>query len=215
THRSMSVNVGDDDDYTIRVHEGSCRLDIDLEGKVEFSADERSVARVSPRGRLRILERRRGVERELIAEGGPGGAPQISFELDGHEHPFDEAAKSWLARLLPEVFRQTGIDAEGRVARLLARGGFEAVFAESRLINNDNVQRTYLTELIAQAHPGPQQVNRIVELAAQGVQSDYDLAELLIAALGSQGAGVVVGGAFGSACAAIDSDYDLRRVLVE
>ena len=209
------MNVDDDDSWTIRVREGSCRLDIDLEGKIEFSPDERTVARVSPGGRLRILERRRGVERELIAKPGPGGAPQIAFELDGDAHPFDDAARAWLARLLPELFRQTGIDAHARVGRFLARGGVEAVLAESRLIRSDYVQRIYLVELLAQAHPGPQQVNRVVELGAKGIQSDYDLAELLVAALGSQGPAVVVGEAFGGACAAIDSDYDLRRVLVE
>jgi bla regulator protein blaR1 len=209
------MNVDDDNSWTIRVREGSCRLDIDLEGKVEFAADERTIARVSPGGRLRILERRRGVERELVAKAGPGGAPQVAFELDGDEHPYDEAARAWLARLLPEIFRQTGIDAHGRVGRILARGGVDAVLAESRLIRSDYVQRIYLTELLAQAKPGPQQVERVVDLAARGIDSDYDLAELLVAALGSQGSSAVVGNAFGAACAAIDSDYDLRRVLVE
>jgi len=216
-HRHASINVGDDDNWTIRVREGSCRLDIDFEGKVQFSSDERTIARLSSGGRLRIFESRRGVERELIAKGGPGDAPQISFELEGDAHPFDAAAQDWLGRLLPEVFRQTGIDAHGRVARLLARGGVEAVLAESKVISSDYVQRTYLTELIAQGKPGPQQVQRIVDLAAHDIQSDYDLAELLLAALGARGTAAVVGdgSAFGAACAAIDSDYDLRRVLVE
>src|SRR6185295_13722820 len=120
------------------------------------------------------------------------GVPQISFELDGDARPFDAAAQAWLARLLPEVFRQTGIDAPGRVGRLLARGGVEAVLAESRLIRSDYVQRTYLTELIAQAKPSAQQVARIVDLAAHNIDSDYDLAELLIAALGARGTAAVV-----------------------
>ena len=58
-------------------------------------------------------------------------------------------------------------------------------------------------------------MERIIDLAARSIQSDYDLAELLVGAMASQGPAAVVGNAFGAACAAIDSDYDLRRVLVE
>ena len=198
------------------MREGSCKLDVDLDGRVAFASDERTISRIAPGGRLRILERRAGHERELVAKPGPDGAPYATFELDGRAHPYDDAAKQWFARILPELFRQTGMDAEGRVGRILARGGFDAVLTEARLIRSDSVQRLYLTELMEQSHPGREQVARVIDLAGRDISSDYDLAELLVGALGSQDVGAVVGSSgFRQACAAIDSDYDLRRVLVE
>jgi hypothetical protein len=208
------VNV-DEESWTVRVREGSCRLEIDLEGTIGFGPDDRTITHVAPGGRLRILERRGGHERELLARPGAGGSPQLTFELDGEPRPFDEGARAWLDRLLPELFRQTGIDAAGRVGRLLARGGVEAVLAEARLIRSDSVERLYLEELLRQARPSAAQVSRLIGVAAQGIESDYDLAELVVAALARQDAGIVVGESFGAACNAIDSDYDLRRVLVE
>jgi hypothetical protein len=199
----------------VRVRQGSCRLDIDLEGELTFAADERSIVRVPPGGRLRILERRGGHERELVAKAGPGGAPQIGFDLDGDPHPYDAAAQEWLARLLPDIFRQTGLDAAARVRRIHGRGGFEAVLAETRLIRSDYVQRTYLEELLRLVRPTPEQTSRALEVASQGIESDYDMAELLIAALGVQPGGVATASSFPVACASIESDYDQRRVLVE
>ena len=144
--------------------------------------------------------RRGGHERELIAKPGAGGAPEVTFELDGERQPFDDSARAWLGRMLPELFRETGVDAKGRVGRILARGGVDAVLAEMRLIRSDYVQRVYSVELLQQAKPDAAQVERVVALAARSIESDYDLAELG-RLRGSRGASRGPGREFGEACA--------------
>jgi hypothetical protein len=173
------------------------------------------VVRVESGSRFRIAEERGGVERELVAKPGPGGAPRLEYEVDGKARTFDAEGRAWLAHLLPEVFRASGLDAEGRVGRILRRGGFDAVLAESARIRSDYVQRIYLAELLDQVRASEAQVRRVVALATRDLESDYDLAELLVGALASYPAEAVVGGDFAPVCAAIDSDYDLRRVLGE
>jgi hypothetical protein len=150
-----------------------------------------------------------------VAKPGTGAALRLTYEVNGEEHPFDAAGRAWLAELLPEVFRATGMDARGRVGRILRRGGFDAVLAESARIRSDHVQRVYLAELLAQVKASEAQVRSVVALAARDVESDYDLAELLVGALQDYPVEAVIGSSFAPVCAAIDSDYDLRRVLAE
>jgi hypothetical protein len=212
-HRSSSID-NNDHDWTVRIRQGDCRLAIDIEGDVRFDEAESTVVHVSRGGRFRVAEERDGSERELLARPGDDGL-RITYELDGSERPFDAEGRAWLARLLPEVFRSTGLDAEGRVRRILQRGGVPALFAETRKIRSDHVQRIYLTELLEQGKPTEAQVREAAELGARDIDSDYDLAELLVAALAEHRSEVVVGPRFADACAAIESDYDLRRVLSE
>ena len=198
----------------MRVRQGSCRLAVDIEGEVEFDESETSIVRVSRGGRFRIAEERGGVERELLAEPGANG-PSLEYEVDGEPRPFDAEGRRWLAQLLPELFRSTGLDHEGRVGRILQRGGLPALLAELRLISSDYVQRLYVSELFEQARPSEAQVRQVIELATASIDSDYDMRQVLTTALANHPAEAVVGPRFAETCAAIDSDYDLREVLTE
>jgi beta-lactamase regulating signal transducer with metallopeptidase domain len=213
-HRSASVTVDDDGDWKVRLREGRCRLDVDLTGDVAFAADESGIARVGRNGRLRIFEDRPGAERELVATGGTDGRPLVTWQVDGLRRPFDDEGRAWLARLGPELFRQTGIDAASRVGRILARGGVDAVLAEVKHIPSDNIAALYLRELLRQGKPSPQQIERIVGLAAREIESDHELSQLLLAGIETHGAEAVVSPAFHAACDALDSDHDTHRVLL-
>jgi hypothetical protein len=213
-HRSTSID-NDDNAWSVRARAGSCRLEIDIDGDVRLSADETTVEHVGDGGRLRLYELRDGREQELVLKAGPHGVPAITYHLDGEPHAFDEAGRRWLARLLPEIYRQTGIDAPRRVGSLLQHGGPDAVLAEVKLVASDGVRALYLRELLRQARLEPAQVDHVVAVAAAEIASDHDLAELLVDALRRLPVSTVVGRSFGAACAAIESDYDLRRVLSE
>ena len=213
--RSTNILVDDDGDWKSRIREGGCALDVDIRGDVAFNADETAIARIARDGRMRVYVRRGDREREMVVTAGADGRPVVVWEVDGERRPWDDAARGWFAQLVPELFRLTGIDAEGRVGRLLARGGVDAVLAEVGRIDSDTVAAKYLRELLRQADPTPEQVGRIVTVAVRGIDSDHELSNLLLSAIELRGAEAVVSAAFLDACDAIDSDHDARRVLSE
>lgn len=212
---STSVTVDDDGNWKVRSTVGRCRLEVDLQGEVVFSPDETTVARIGRGARLRVLERRPGGRHELLVTAGPDGRPVAVWEVDGERRPFDAGGRQWFARFVPELFRQTGIDAAGRVGRLLARGGVDAVLAETERITSDSVGALYYRELLRQAEPTDDQVRRLVATAAERLESDHEMARVLTAAIASRGADAVVSPAFVAACRSIGSDHDLAKVLLE
>jgi hypothetical protein len=118
-----------------------------------------------------------------------------------------------MAFIVPQIYRMTGIQAEERVGRILARGGVEAVFEEIRLIGGDYSQRQYLTHLLEQADLDVSQIASWVELAGREVGSDYELATVLGELPTSMLAESRVQSAFVAAARTIGSDYEMRRVL--
>jgi hypothetical protein len=183
-----------------------------MEGDVRFSADDRGVARMG-RGAELTIEEDSPTPRKVVVTPGPGGAPRYAFTVDGAERPFGAAARGWLAEVLPELFRTTGLLAPERVARLLGDGGVSAVLAEIRLMSSDHVQGTYLREILRQHELTGTEARAFLRAAGATLSSDHDLAELLSAFPSSPLAARPVQEAFVEAAATIGSDYDASRVL--
>src|SRR5690606_24094044 len=191
--------------WTVRLREGKCHLAAELEGEVAFSADETTVARIGRGGRLHLHEERPGVERDLVVTAGADGRPAVVWQVAGERRPWDAAGRAWLAALVPELYRVTGIDAAGRVARLLARGGVDAVLGEVELIASDVVAATYLTELLRQADPDPRELERLLATAGRSIASDHGLATLLVTVVDTAGADIAALPGFLAACETVGS----------
>jgi hypothetical protein len=211
-HYSTNVH-GENDRLDITVRAERCRLDLTVEGAIEYTDAEDGIARMGRGARFEVEVDREGDRRRLLVEPGDGGAPRITWWVDGDERPFDAEARAWLADLLPRFFRASGIEAEGRTRRLLARSGVDGVFREIELIPGDHVTRRYLAALMEATELDREQIVRWTTTAAGNLESDYELAEALsslpAAALGDDD----VQRAFVRATASIDSDYEVRRTL--
>ena len=127
------------------------------------------------------IEEREGRSRwRLEVDSDSDGNIRHRWFVDGDEQTYDSAAQQWFADLLPLVFRRAGINAEERAARILERDGVEGVLREISYIPNDYVARKYFEVLLTQAELSERQLREVVQQAGQELDSDYELAELLI-----------------------------------
>lgn len=184
---------------------------INMRGDITFSPDEQSVATMSPNGFLSIDEAKGWSHRRLEIRPGPSGAPEVKYFLDGREKQFDGVGQAWAASTYLFLLRETGIDAEARVGRILARHGAVGVLEETDLIHSDHVKQIYLTQLMDQAELTPNELERVAD-SARKISSDNDKAEFLLAHQ-REFTTADLRTSYFRAVNSISSDNDRRRVL--
>ena len=209
--RSTNIHM-DDDVVRIRWETDSCRVDIDLEGEVEFTSDDTGVARMADGALFEIEEREDGSERRFRFEGDAGGSIERRYWVDGDEAPWGPEADRWVAQVLPELFRHTTINAEPRVRRMLDEGGTARVFAEVDLIRSDHVAGTYLELLMELAELSEAELVRVIELVGQ-IESDHTSANLLLAVVEEAGLRAAFQDPLLRGAEGLDSDHEKGRVL--
>jgi hypothetical protein len=189
--------------------DGSQKLQVQYDGAVEFTDDDKDVKSLSPNGFLRIRD---------------GGSHTVEFMADGSgritrrywvrssEQPFEPDGRKWLAEQLPRFIRQTGIGAEGRVQRILKAKGAAGVLAEIGFIEGSWAKRVYFTELIKAGTFEPQVVRQILAQASRDIESDFELASFLIHGADRLMVDKSARQAYFDAVKSIDSDFEMRRV---
>jgi beta-lactamase regulating signal transducer with metallopeptidase domain len=187
------------------------RLEINYTGEIEFADDDADVTRLSPGGSMRIKD------------GGWFGSHTVEFKADASgnitrrywsgmsEKPFEPEGRQWLAAALPKFIRQTGIGARGRVARILKARGTAGVLAEIALIDGSYAKRIYFTELLRTPIDATA-AGQVLAQAGREIDSDYELATLLIDAAGKLLVTDAAQQAYFAAAKGISSDYEMRRV---
>jgi hypothetical protein len=112
---------------------------------------------------------------------------------------------------LPRIIRQSGLGAPARVARILKAKGPSGVLAEISLIEGSWSKRVYFTELLKSAGLDTATVRQALEQAGKQIDSDFELASLLIAT-----DRLLVDDAtrrtYFDAARTIESDFEMRRV---
>lgn len=210
--RSTSINATEDR-TTLHWSSDDCDVEVDVRGDVEFTADDSGITRVPDGARFEIEERADGNSRRLLAVNGPGDVPVFTYWRDGREQPFEPEGREWLAAILPELFRNTTINAEQRVRRILDRDGVPGVLREIDRMESDHVIGTYLDHLVAMVELDESVVRGILDVAARRLDSDHYLARVL-QTLGRRDALTPgVHRAFLDAVAEIDSDHYTRETL--
>ena len=204
---------GEDGDYRVRITAGDCRLDIEIVGDVEFSDDESDIVYISRDGYFEIEERDGRYRRRLIIEPVGGGDLEYRWYEAGEERPYDRAAREWFGDLVPILFRRLGLQAEERAARILDRSGVEGVLDELTLIPSDYVARKYYQVLLTDGDLNTAQLRDVVRQAGDELESDYELAQLLVEVAENHPTEESVMVVYVEAAGSIDSDYEQRRVL--
>lgn len=217
THAGYSVST-DTDPATggvnrIRIREGRWQLKVDVKGDVELNAEETRIARLDPDGYLKIEERRRRQRRRFEATPGQGGEPEVAWFVDRERTEFDADGREWLAAVLPRIYRETGLDAKGRVGRILARGGVDGVLNEIGEIGSHWIQRLYFEQLMAQADPTPVELERALRRLGREIGSDHEMGRALAAVPTRSLEEGPAARAFAAAAGTIGSDHALRQVL--
>jgi len=197
----------------ITIEKDDCQLRIEALGEIQFNDAETDVVQLSPGGMFEIEEREGRTRRRLEIDADRSGDLRYRWFVDGDEQSYNSAARQWFANLLPLVFRRAGLIAEERAARILEREGVAGVLQEISYIPSDYVARKYFEVLLTEASLSEQQLREIVQQAGRELESDYELAELLIRVAESHSVDRSVQIAYVEAAGHIDSDYETRRVL--
>ncbi len=213
---ALSITIRNDGD-TLTVRSSAPApgetLHATIDGDVAFNADESDVAHMGPRAVFEIEQRRAGVTRRLRMVPGKNG-PIRDYSVDGVVRPFDAEAKAWLATAIPEVYRASGLQAEARAKRILARGGAAALLDEIGMLKNDFVRASYLGQFFAQAQPDQAQMAKAYALM-RDIGSDFEKRRALDTALARPTLAPDHQLALLSIAATIDSDFERAEWLIE
>jgi hypothetical protein len=192
--------------------DGKEKLEVKYDGAIEFTDDDSDVKSLSPGGLLMIKESgwvsRRTVE--FRADG--GGNLQRRYWVGWSERPFEPEGRQWLATQMPRFIRQTGMGAPARVARILKAKGPSGVLAEISLIEGSWAKRVYFTELLKSSAIDAATTKQVLDQAGREIESDYELASLLISSADKLLVDDATRRAYFDAGRTIQSDYEMRRV---
>jgi len=136
-------------------HMKTCRsedacLEVTLTGIVEFLPDDTGIKSLSPNGSLYISERNGNKSRTLDVFSDRDGTLSYKYRVNDREVAFDKSARDDVAALFLTVIRESGINADIRVARILAEDGVSGVFREIENILSSSSNQRYFTELVVQ-----------------------------------------------------------------
>ena len=189
-------------------HNGE-KLQVNYRGDIEFTADDTDVQRLSPGGYLKITD---GDGRTVEFRANASGQIERRYWSGTSERPFEPEGRQWLAQVLPRFIRQTGIGAPARVARILKTGGASAVLAEIGRVQGSWAKRIYFRELVNQATLDASTARQVLVQAGREIDSDFELASLLIDAADKLLLDEAARKAYFEAARRIESDFEMRRV---
>ena len=169
--------------------------------------------RLSPGGVLRISDRGWFNGRSVEFRADASGRIERRYFVGNAERAFDPEGRQWLDEMLPRVIRQSGFAAPQRVARILRTDGPAGVLAEISRIESSYGKRVYFTELLKAASLDAAMRARVLTQAGREIDSDFELATLLIDGGDQLVSDDPTRRAYLDAARSIDSDFELHRVL--
>ncbi len=211
--RSSTAIHADDDKLRVKMSRDDCELSIDLDGELTFDETYTRVASLSRGGGLDIEEKKGRESRRLVLEEKRGGSLSRTWYVNRDEKPYDAEAEAWLSDMLLVLFRRVGYKATERAEYILGRDGVEGLLQEISYIPSDYTARRYYTVLLSQADLDPRTVGLIVRRVGEDIDSDYELAQLLIAIAQNHPLDEAVRIAYVEAANSIESDHEHGRVL--
>ena len=189
------------------------KMEVKIEGKVEFTDDYSDVQQISDDGALRVKDERPGLAKRYVVTRGADGQLRRSFTVNGEAKALDTEAREWLRGMLLTATRQGGLDARTRVRRILRRSGTKGLIEEISHIKGDYARRIYFEELLKVEGLDTAALTDAMRGASRQISSDYERTQLLL-----QVADIYLNKSellpvYFEAADRISSDYEHRRVL--
>lgn len=205
---SHTVNNG----TMINTSVGRCSVHFVAEGEFTFTEDFSDIATVARGGEV-VIEVDYGDHTRALTLTPAGDQLTRVYKVDGREQPFDAAARTWLTETLTYLLRHSGVAAKERSQWILRTRGINGLIDEIAELSSDYARRLYYQAAVTSGKLDPAGFERLVVKAGQEIDSDYELAELLIAIADQQPLTAAMQAGFVTAARTIDSDYEKRRVL--
>ena len=174
---SASTSIHTDDDpkdgprFQFLSSSGGRCLEVKLSGTVDFTSDERAVRGVSRGGELYLRERFADVDRELTVTRGEDATPEYDYAVNGRHTEFDDSGRAWLAELIPEILRESGLNVRQRVARIRKDDGVRGVLAEIERTSSTGAKGAAYNALIDQGELSESELDAVVAQARRDLSS--------------------------------------------
>lgn len=156
------------------------KFQVETEGEIVFRDDDSGVASISQGGILKASYQSAGKQWKLEVKPASNGSLTYQYEVDGKKMPYSASSQSDLAPFFLKIIRETGINAEVRVARILKNSGPEGIFREIEHIESGSSIVRYLIELVVQGQLNERDLIKTGELAQAEVKSSGDLSRFLM-----------------------------------
>lgn len=217
--KTLEFNFGRlrfEDVTTLKVRQDGTTLGARLEGPVRFADSEDSV--VALEGRAVIEEvivggARHADERRVEVESTDSGISH-RYTVNGLDQPFEPAGRAFMVDAVPTLLRETAYDADHRIAKIIEKGGQEALLEEVSRIETEWSRGKYLAKLAERERLDGANVTRALMLTAP-IQSDYVRRTTLVALLKHQDLTSEQQAQVFDLVADTQSDYEQRLVLVQ
>lgn len=99
------------------IRAGNQRLNLEYEGEIVFTDDDKAIKSISRGGYLLIRKTTFGDRREVLAEPNSDGSINYEYRVGRSRQDWGKEGQEFLANVLIEVIRTTGMGAESRVER--------------------------------------------------------------------------------------------------
>jgi hypothetical protein len=212
SRRSTHSREGDGDVITLSTTMGHCVVNFDADGKFTFNEDFTDIATLAAGGRI-VIEVDYGAHDRRLTIQRAASALEHVYKVDGDVRPFDDEAKVWLRETLTFLLRRTGFMAQERAKWILQRRGIQGLIEELGELTGDYTRRIYYQAAVESGKLDAAGYERLVTMAGQSIESDYELAEFLIVVAQKQPLTEKMQAGFITAAKSISSDYERHRVL--
>jgi len=197
---------------SFRIDDGDSSLQVKGDGGIELEPDGSGIASLDRRRSFDVRLRQDGVDRRVLFTN-EEGTVERQFFVDGDEQAWGPDADRFVAEVMPVVLRETAINADERIAWLIANRGQQGLLDEIELIRSDFAQRVYTVRFAQTAEIAAPDFERLMKTTADNMSSDFDARTTLIQVFDAQ---MPQGPSLGSLLAAgetISSDFDVRLLL--
>ncbi|MEM7084929.1 MAG: hypothetical protein AAF489_02025 [Bacteroidota bacterium] len=210
---SISINRNSNNGKsTIHVKENGKDFKIEYEGEFTLSNDDKDITAITQGGFIEITKSSFGNRRRILIESDRNGTLIRKFYVGSSEKSYLPEGKAWLAEILPEVVRSSGIAAKSRVARFYSSGGANGVLREIQKLESDYVKSIYF-RLLLENNLNNSELISVIRASGKEIESDHYLAEILKSNQKAFLANRETINAYIEASASLESDHYVTNVL--
>jgi hypothetical protein len=141
-------DCGQNDRKQYRYSDNFTDYEVQTKGDIKVSDDDTHIISISPGGYLKVSKKTFGNKRSLIIESNVNGVLHYEFYEGRNEIPFEPEGRKWLADILLDVVRITGIDAAGRTERIYSKEGIDGFLDEVGEISSNSISGLYFEALL-------------------------------------------------------------------
>jgi len=191
------------------VNDGKNKLEIQYSGEIKFNDDETAIQSISNNGYLKY----RNNDKKLLVRHGNNNELKYELSDNGSKlNPETPQGKTFITEAIQEMI-STGIDAQGRMKRLIGKGGFKAVLNEVDRLKNDFTKSMYLEYLITSDSIRKDEMAAITKKIETQIGSDFEKSKLLKQFSAAQMKDSLISQAYFDAVKSIGSDFEKANAL--